>query len=170
MTSIDNTLAERGKRYGEFPTHAEITQGLKEVMWATPNWKALADDQKEALEMTAHKIGRILNGDPNYIDSWTDIGGYIRLVEKRLMDAEVAHLNKAQSKDMSAQEVNGVEDGLDELNLFVELVESIFGKPAAKPAPEPDEPQDALEKKLTAILKQAFGDNVEIHHVRGQGS
>ena len=167
MPSIDDTLAERGKRYGEFPGHAEITQSLKEVMWATPNWTALADDQKEALEMTAHKIGRILNGDPDYIDSWTDIGGYVRLVEKRLMDAEVAHLNKAQSKDMSAQEVNGVEDGLDELNSFVELVESIFGKPAAKPAPEPDEPQDALEKKLTAILKQAFGDNVEVRHVRG---
>jgi uncharacterized protein (UPF0297 family) len=77
-------------------------------MWATPNWKALADDQKEALEMTAHKIGRILNGDPNYIDSWTDIGGYIRLIEKRLMDAEVACLNKVQSKDMSARTWNGI--------------------------------------------------------------
>jgi hypothetical protein len=83
------------------------------------------------------------------------------------MDAEVACLNKAQSKDMSAQEVNGVEDGLDELNSFVEFIESIIGKPAAKPAPESDESQDALEKKLTAILKQAFGDNVEVRHVRG---
>ena len=49
-----------------------------------PGWRKLADDQREALEMTAHKIGRILNGDPNYIDSWHDISGYVRLVEQRL--------------------------------------------------------------------------------------
>lgn len=85
MSHIDSTLAERGSRYGEFTGHAEITQSLKEVMQATDNWPNLADDQKEALEMTAHKIGRILNGDPNYIDSWHDIIGYIRLVEQRLV-------------------------------------------------------------------------------------
>ena len=84
MSNIDATLDERGTRYGEFAGHAEITQGLKDVMFATDNWAALADDQKEALEMVAHKIGRILNGDPNYIDSWHDIIGYTRLVEQRL--------------------------------------------------------------------------------------
>ena len=40
--------------------------------------------------MVAHKIGRILNGDPNYIDSWHDIIGYTRLVEQRLDAAEAA--------------------------------------------------------------------------------
>ena len=84
MSQIDATLDERGTRYGDFTGHAEITQGLKDVMFATDNWSALADDQKEALEMVAHKIGRILNGDPNYIDSWHDIIGYTRLVEQRL--------------------------------------------------------------------------------------
>lgn len=84
MSNIDTTLEERGSRYGDFCGHAEITQGLKEVMQATPNWAMLEDDQKEALEMTAHKIGRILNGDPNYRDSWHDIVGYIRLVDQRL--------------------------------------------------------------------------------------
>lgn len=88
MTSIDKTLAERGSRYGEFPGHASITQTMKMVMGGTPGWQRLANDQKEALEMVAHKIGRILNGDPNYIDSWTDIIGYTRLVEKRLIDGQ----------------------------------------------------------------------------------
>ena len=83
--TIDDTLAERGSRYGEFDEHAEITQSLKEIMYDTPKWGALVDDQKEALEMVAHKIGRILNGDPNYVDSWTDIAGYVRLVERRLI-------------------------------------------------------------------------------------
>lgn len=86
--NIDETLAERGKRYGDFGGHAEITQSLKTAMYSAEVWDDLPDDMKEALEMTAHKIGRILNGDPNYIDSWTDIIGYIRLVEKRLLDEQ----------------------------------------------------------------------------------
>lgn len=84
MTNIDRTLDERGTRYGDFFGHACITQGLKDVLQDAPNWSRLAADQKEALEMAAHKIGRILNGDPNYIDSWHDIIGYTRLVEQRL--------------------------------------------------------------------------------------
>lgn len=92
MSTIDTTLAERGSRYGEFTGHAEITQRLKDIMKnaTTSKWDRLSDDQKEALEMVAHKIGRILNGDPNYIDSWTDIIGYTRLVEVRLLAAEEA--------------------------------------------------------------------------------
>jgi uncharacterized protein (UPF0297 family) len=90
MSTIDSTLAERGARYGSFVGHAQITQSLKNTMQAAPNWAVLNDDQKEALEMTAHKIGRILNGDPNYVDSWHDIIGYVRLVETRLLAEEEA--------------------------------------------------------------------------------
>ena len=82
--SIDDTLNDRGSRYGDFEGHADITQSLKRVMQEAPNWPALADDQREALDMVAHKIGRILNGDPDYLDSWHDIIGYVRLVEQRL--------------------------------------------------------------------------------------
>lgn len=81
---IKRTLAERGSKYGPFTGHAAITQGLKDVMRATPGWAKLAPDQKEALEMNAHKVGRILNGDPNYDDSWVDIAGYAQLVGDRL--------------------------------------------------------------------------------------
>lgn len=81
---IDATLQERGQRYGSFDEHARITQELKYIMFGTPNWPRLSVDKKEALDMIAHKIGRILNGDPNYKDSWTDIVGYARLVEKAL--------------------------------------------------------------------------------------
>ena len=84
MSAIDKTLDERGQRYGEFASHAHVTQLLKRAMGRHPGWRKLADDQREALEMTAHKIGRILNGDPDYIDSWHDIIGYVRLVEQRL--------------------------------------------------------------------------------------
>lgn len=84
MSSVDSTLTERGRRYGDFSGHAQITQDLKRTMHRSPNWKRLGNDQMEALEMIAHKLGRILNGDPDYADSWHDIIGYARLVEQRL--------------------------------------------------------------------------------------
>ena len=61
-----------------------MTQRLKTTMVGSDKWHLLAPDQKEALEMIAHKIGRILNGDPNYHDSWHDIVGYAKLVADRL--------------------------------------------------------------------------------------
>jgi hypothetical protein len=82
--SIDSTLTERGKRYGSFDEHARITQNIKRAMQDSPNWNALSDDKKESLEMLAHKIGRILNGDPEYHDSWHDIIGYTKLVADKL--------------------------------------------------------------------------------------
>lgn len=108
MSNIDNTLDERGRRYGDFDSHAAITQTLKAVMQDTPNWDGLADDQKEALDMVAHKIGRILNGDPDYVDSWHDIIGYVRLVEQRL------ELRENPRKEAVAQVTNGVERMISE--------------------------------------------------------
>ena len=82
--SIGDTLSERGNRYGDFNSHALITQNIKRVMQDTGNWNKLSDAQKECLEMIAHKIGRILNGDPGYKDSWHDIVGYAKLVDDEL--------------------------------------------------------------------------------------
>ena len=84
LPSIADTLAERGNRYGVFSSHAAITQNLKNQMQCAPNWGRLSASQREALDMIAHKIGRILNGDPNYADSWHDIAGYASLVELEL--------------------------------------------------------------------------------------
>ena len=82
--NIADTLAEREKRYGSFEQHAEISDSIQAVMEATPKWKVLKPYQREALRMNAHKIGRILNGDPDYDDSWHDISGYSTLVRNIL--------------------------------------------------------------------------------------
>lgn len=81
-TNIADVLAERGSRYGEFKSHAMITTALKNVIHEYDGM--LNDSQREALDMIAHKIGRILNGDPNYADSWIDIAGYAKLVADEL--------------------------------------------------------------------------------------
>lgn len=85
-TDINKVLTERGGRYGTFTGHAEVTQLLKTVISSglTKRNKTLAPDQQEALDMICHKIGRVVNGDADYDDSWVDIAGYAKLVADRL--------------------------------------------------------------------------------------
>ena len=86
---IHATLNQRGERYGNFYTHAMISQELKRVVETRlrARNKRLDVDQVEALSMIFHKIGRIINGDPNYADSWHDIAGYAQLVADRLNES-----------------------------------------------------------------------------------
>lgn len=86
INNVDAVLAERGSRYGKFKDHARITQRFKNLIFEAEicDGKQFSDSQKEALEMIFHKIGRILNGDPNYADSWVDIAGYAKLVADEL--------------------------------------------------------------------------------------
>ena len=88
--TITATLTERGKRYGKFTDHAEISRRLKQATFqhAHKQGVLLTFDQQEALDMICHKIGRIVNGDPNYADSWVDIAGYAKLVADRLEGVE----------------------------------------------------------------------------------
>ncbi len=81
---IPALIAERGSRYGKFKDGADIMQSLKDVMREVDGWNDLTPSQKEALEMIQHKVGRILNGDPNYDDSWKDIAGYATLIVNEL--------------------------------------------------------------------------------------
>jgi hypothetical protein len=95
MNDVAQTLVERGKRYGSFKTHAYISQEFKLMMRCSPGWDKLTASQKEALDMIQHKIARILNGDPNYPDSWHDIAGYAKLVEDELISlSQLAHLGR----------------------------------------------------------------------------
>jgi hypothetical protein len=89
--NLESTLDERGKRYGPFTQHAEATQQLKKVVGIYVRRQPvgfLTADQQEALDMICHKIGRIINGDPNYADSWHDIAGYAQLISNRLNEIE----------------------------------------------------------------------------------
>lgn len=85
-TDVDAILAERGSRYGTFENHARISQALKRAMHDSPNWSKLTDVQKEGLEMIQHKVARMLNGDPSYLDNIIDVVGYATLV-KDVMEA-----------------------------------------------------------------------------------
>jgi transposase-like protein len=83
---VDATLDARAVEYGKFIEGAEVMQMLKRVVQAALNNrdKTLAHDQAEAMDMIIHKIGRIVNGNPDVVDHWLDIAGYAKLVADRL--------------------------------------------------------------------------------------
>ena len=78
--TIAAMLTERGARYGEFVDVAYVAQEVKRVLRGGETWKDTTNPQREALEMIANKLARIVNGDANYRDSWVDIIGYAQLV------------------------------------------------------------------------------------------
>lgn len=81
---VQETLNARGARYGDFTDNARISQRIKAAIFYEEDRAAnLSHVHREALEMIAQKIARILNGDPNYKDNWHDIQGYARLAEER---------------------------------------------------------------------------------------
>ncbi|HAV2934991.1 TPA: hypothetical protein JIU66_08750 [Acinetobacter baumannii] len=82
--SIQNTLQQRGERYGEFCEVAETTYQLQEVLKRSQA-SVMTSSQIIALDMICNKMARIVNGDPNYIDNWHDIAGYATLVEQELI-------------------------------------------------------------------------------------
>lgn len=80
---VHEILAERQGTHGSFDEASVTVQRIKSLMRCTPNWDKLSSAQREALEMTQHKIGRILYGDPNHLDSWQDAQGYMKLGEPK---------------------------------------------------------------------------------------
>lgn len=112
LNDINTTLIERGKNYGDFKGHALFTQMFKTLMEA--DWEALGwllneakiaklestsrtASQREALEMIAHKLGRILNGNANYADSWHDIAGYATLIENQINNKDKTNTSITES-------------------------------------------------------------------------
>ena len=85
-TNVDQVLDSRAKDYGKFIEGAEIMQMLKRLVhnYIEQRGTPLAFDQREAIDMIIHKLGRIINGNPDKVDHWVDIAGYATLVADRL--------------------------------------------------------------------------------------
>lgn len=92
VRAIDSILAERGSNYGKFSNHAHLAQTLKSVFdshvrqYGQP--ELFTDAMNEAIEMVLHKLSRIGNGTPVYIENWRDIIGYTQLAIDELEKTE----------------------------------------------------------------------------------
>jgi len=76
----DDLLAERQDTHGNYTDNARITWDIMRALQSGRHWDAMHDSMKETLHMTAHKMHRIVNGDPYFKDHWVDFEGYARLV------------------------------------------------------------------------------------------
>jgi hypothetical protein len=105
--TIDATLNERGSRYGDFRTQAMLTQVFMNTF--NQHYYGVRKDSKpldpviaEGVHMVFHKLARIANGDPLYIDTVRDISGYMKLIQDYLMtvngatDAQVTIVTKTE--------------------------------------------------------------------------
>lgn len=124
MTNINNILDERGNRYGDFSSNATTTQLIKQAINLGDTANKLSFYQRESLEMIAHKISRIVNGDANYIDSWVDIIGYAQLVIDKLQH------NKDEIQELLSNVHNSEDEILEQHNdiqttAFLERLEDL---------------------------------------------
>lgn len=77
-------LTERGSVHGDWLSQARCTSAIKAAMGGGNNYYTLPPEQREAIDMIAVKLGRILCGDPNHADHWRDIAGYATLAANAL--------------------------------------------------------------------------------------
>jgi len=88
----EQLTAERRKTHGSFADHSRYTMRIKEVLNKAEEERfkrgqpPLTDQQREALDMIAHKIGRILAGQSSLQDHWDDIAGYAHIANKDFGD------------------------------------------------------------------------------------
>lgn len=78
--TISEILEERKITHGNFCDNSTLSQRFKDNARKSENWNNLPYFMRESLDMTLHKISRILSGDFMEIDHWRDIVGYTQLV------------------------------------------------------------------------------------------
>jgi ribose 1,5-bisphosphokinase PhnN len=90
MSDIENILSEREQRYGSFKAVSETVQAVKDILASRVAERGVrwSPGATEAREMIAHKLGRVVNGDWRYVDTWKDIAGYALLVVAELDEEE----------------------------------------------------------------------------------
>lgn len=84
--ATDALLAERAQTHGNYITTTQIIQAIKDAIRLNPDapFHKLDAAQRESIEMIANKMGRIISGDPNFVDHWDDIAGYARLAAEHI--------------------------------------------------------------------------------------
>lgn len=71
-------LVERQKTHGNFRDNATISQNIKSL-FRMYGYDKFDPVHREALDMIALKLSRILSAQQNFHDHWDDIAGYAKL-------------------------------------------------------------------------------------------
>lgn len=127
MTGPTDALLEtKQSTHGEYAEHARATQHTMRLWEAERNWPTLSNMQKETLHMIAHKVGRILTGNPDVEDHWDDIAGYARLISQRIatpvtpFNGNELYAIIARGMDISRDDAHKRFDSATLIDVFVE--------------------------------------------------
>jgi len=96
MKDAGMVITERANTHGDFQENAYFAQEMK-LLFREAHGN-LSVVQREALDMIAAKVCRILSGNANEPDHWLDIEGYARLARQRLDDGEEKSTGKSAGK------------------------------------------------------------------------
>ena len=106
--TTDKLRKERGSTHGDFAEGAVIVQGIMDLLMGGVSWKKMNPVQKEVTHMIAHKLQRIVTGDPDVDDHWDDIAGYAHLVIiKKIQMQEYMNVRRTGSP----QQVSSLPEG-----------------------------------------------------------
>lgn len=83
-------LKDRKKTHGPYEESSKFVQLIKSSARTSPQWMSMKPHQQETIDMVAHKLGRILYGNANFVDSWRDLIGYIQLSSDIIVKTEGA--------------------------------------------------------------------------------
>lgn len=72
-------VTARERTHGDFTLVAAVAAEMRDLLRAQPRWADMLVGQREALDMIALKMARIVCGDPGHLDHWDDIAGYAEL-------------------------------------------------------------------------------------------
>lgn len=78
----EELVAKRRETHGNWTMQAKCARDFKNLLDKWDRNKILTPSQREALDMIAVKMSRIIVGNPNFPDHWQDIAGYARLGEQ----------------------------------------------------------------------------------------
>ena len=82
MREATDLLEERQTTHGEFSQNALYGQELRSLFRSSPRWPQIPPAQREALDMIATKMSRILSGQADRVCHWEDVEGYARLARE----------------------------------------------------------------------------------------
>jgi hypothetical protein len=81
--ALNEVLDERRKTHGHFDAQFLCAQFLKDYL----EIDGFCSDHRimqEALDQIAHKLSRIVTGNPHHVDHWRDIAGYAMCIVRYL--------------------------------------------------------------------------------------
>lgn len=91
VDSTDDILKKRPATHGEYTENSRATWAIMRAMQAERGWPTLNDMARHSLYMIAHKMARIVTGNPDTEDHWDDIAGYAKLVADRIRNPVEAY-------------------------------------------------------------------------------